>query len=588
MSSLIIQSHVMSPLIIQCHIMSQVTSPLIFQSLAMSSLIFQSHVMSPLIIQCHIMSQVTSPLIFQSLAMSRWSSRVTSCLRWSSRVTSWVSSCLRWSSRVSSPLSGSSRVSSRLRWPSRVSSHLSWSARVLPRLVWPSRTSSRHVYYPEPRPVAVVVLQPSTVLSRETVSKHQRLASSVEDPPLVSARTAGIPKPTHFNSPVPALIPLPEALPMMGIALLRLGCVHQKTAWVGGIHCDVSRGGGAQQQFLSATLWNCCRTSRGGGICCRNLQRCQWCSITNSQCVPSRLRSPSVNSRPVLSRPRRPSVNSRPVLSQLRRPSVSYHPCLVTAMEAVCELSPCLVMAKEAVCESSSCPVTAMEAVCELSSCPVTAKEAVCESSFCPVTAMEAICELLPCSEPAMEASYEPLSCPDPAMGAGYELSSCPAPAMGAIMNFCFVLNQLKKLLCVSQLYRSQPRRLLVNTLSCQFQSPTLNMDYLLVLCSQICLLHHPSRHSLSMSLVISCHPCSVSPSVNCWTVSLFSFCQEVRSCVICRCVRYQILCLPCFSQEVCWIICLSSFPLISLRVNCQPVEFQSMVLILNSLFVLM
>ncbi len=64
---------------------------------------------------------------------------------------------------------------------------------------------------PEPRPVAVVVLQPSTVLSRETVSKHQRLASSVEDPPLVSARTAGIPKPTHFNSPVPALIPLPEA-----------------------------------------------------------------------------------------------------------------------------------------------------------------------------------------------------------------------------------------------------------------------------------------------------------------------------------------------------------------------------------------
>ncbi len=83
---------------------------------------------------------------------------------------------------------------------------------------------------PEPRPVAVVVLQPSTVLSRETVSKHQRLASSVEDPPLVSARTAGIPKPTHFNSPVPALIPLPEALPMMGIALLRLGCVHQKTA----------------------------------------------------------------------------------------------------------------------------------------------------------------------------------------------------------------------------------------------------------------------------------------------------------------------------------------------------------------------
>ncbi len=35
----------------------------------------------------------------------------------------------------------------------------------------------------------------------------------------MSARAAGIPKPAHFNPPVPALIPLSEALSMMGIAL---------------------------------------------------------------------------------------------------------------------------------------------------------------------------------------------------------------------------------------------------------------------------------------------------------------------------------------------------------------------------------
>ncbi len=47
------------------------------------------------------------------------------------------------------------------------------------------------------------------------IIKPQRLASSVEDPPLVLARTTGIPKPAHSNPPVPELIPLSAALPMM-------------------------------------------------------------------------------------------------------------------------------------------------------------------------------------------------------------------------------------------------------------------------------------------------------------------------------------------------------------------------------------
>ncbi len=117
----------------------------------------------------------------------------------------------------------------------------------------------------------------------------------MRDAPLVSARAAGIPKPAHCTPPVPALIPLSEALPMMGIALLRLGCVHHfRTTPGDGTRCSFSRGGGtccrisrsggarfsffygggAQQCTLSLSCHgqrNCyhCRTSRGGGNRCR-------------------------------------------------------------------------------------------------------------------------------------------------------------------------------------------------------------------------------------------------------------------------------------------------------------------------------
>ncbi len=138
-----------------------------------------------------------------------------------------------------------------------------------------------------------------------------------------------------------------------------------------------------------------CRTSRCGGVCCRNLQRCQWY----------------------------PHMNPCLALSRLWRPSLWILSCPVTAMEAVCE--------------SLSCPVTAMEAICESSSCPVTAMEAVYESLSCPVAAIEAICELLPCFELTTEAinepsfahvtAYEPLSCPDPAKEADFEL---PVPSV--------------------------------------------------------------------------------------------------------------------------------------------------------------
>ncbi len=48
-------------------------------------------------------------------------------------------------------------------------------------------------------------------------SLYPSLVSSVRDAPLLSARVAGIRKPTYFSPPFPELIPLSEALPIMGI-----------------------------------------------------------------------------------------------------------------------------------------------------------------------------------------------------------------------------------------------------------------------------------------------------------------------------------------------------------------------------------
>ncbi len=45
----------------------------------------------------------------------------------------------------------------------------------------------------------------------------------------MSARAAGIPKPTHSSPPVPALVSLSEALPMMGIALCCVWAAYTTT-----------------------------------------------------------------------------------------------------------------------------------------------------------------------------------------------------------------------------------------------------------------------------------------------------------------------------------------------------------------------
>ncbi len=251
---------------------------------------------------------------------------------------------------------------------------------------------------------------PLTPRYSRSVLRFPSLVSSVRDVPLVSARAAGIPKSTHSNPYVPELISLPEALPMMGIALC-----------------------------------------------------CVWAAYSTTELLEvakSTVMSPEVAAH-AAEPPEAAVLASAPCM--VVAPSNSYPACHITVEGTVDEHCPYPVnelylfpdvttveppeMAASAAepsevsvvdtYESLSCPVTAMEAVCECSSCPVTAMEAVCESLSCPVVAMEAICELLPCFELATEAinepsfahvtAYELLSCPESAEEAGYEL---PVPSV--------------------------------------------------------------------------------------------------------------------------------------------------------------
>ncbi len=66
-------------------------------------------------------------------------------------------------------------------------------------------------------PESCHVLSATPRYSRSVLQYPSRV-SSVRDAPLVSARAAGIPKPTHSSPPVSELILLTEVLPIMGIA----------------------------------------------------------------------------------------------------------------------------------------------------------------------------------------------------------------------------------------------------------------------------------------------------------------------------------------------------------------------------------
>ncbi len=266
----------------------------------------------------------------------------------------------------------------------------------------------------------------------------------------MSARAAGIPKPTHFSPPVPELIPLHVVLPTMGIALWCIWAAYTTTeiletaaatkmslevaadaaeppgvvvhaavfpgATPAAVSPEVAADAAEPTEAAVLPLIPCMVVAPSNALAaCQVMVKG---TITELSASVETQDGTAVEPLEVAA-----STEEPPEVSVVSTYQLS--PCPVTAKEAVCELSPCPVTAKEAVCELSPCPVTAKKAVCELLPCPVMVKEAVCELSPCPVTAKEAVCELSPCLVTAMEPVSEPLLRSGPADRAVPELSSC-------------------------------------------------------------------------------------------------------------------------------------------------------------------
>ncbi|KAI2667135.1 Obscurin [Labeo rohita] len=185
--------------------------------------------------------------------------------------------------------------------------------------------------------------------SWKSVLKYLRLASSMEDPPLVSV--SGIPKPSLSTPPVPELIPPSAALSIMGIAL-----------------------------------------------------RCVWAMYTTTESPEKAACAPDPPEAAVSA-----AVSSEATMPTTVPPEVPAYTAepqeMATSASALCKVvAPSDTPPAR---ELSSCSEPAMEAVSELPVCLVMAMEATSEFPVCPVPATEAIFELSFCPEPAMEAGYE-------------------------------------------------------------------------------------------------------------------------------------------------------------------------------------
>ncbi len=259
----------------------------------------------------------------------------------------------------------------------------------------------------------------------------------------MSARAAGIPKPTHFSPPVPELIPLPVVLPTMGIALWCIWAAYTTTeilemaaatkmspevaadaaeppgvvvhaavfpeATPAAVSPEVAADAAEPTEAAVLPLIPCMVVAPSNALAA--------CQVTVKGTITELSASVETQNGTAV-------VPLEVAASTAEPPEVS--------VVSTYQLSPCPVTAKEAVCELSPCPVTAKEAVCELLPCPVTAKEAACELSPYPVTAKKAVCELSPCLVMAMEAVSEPLLRSGPADRAVSELSSCLVTATEA------------------------------------------------------------------------------------------------------------------------------------------------------------
>ncbi|ROK35860.1 hypothetical protein DPX16_17603 [Anabarilius grahami] len=150
----------------------------------------------------------------------------------------YVSSGLPESRHVSADLPEPRHISADLPEPRHISADLPEPRHVSVALPEPRHVSEdlpkpRHFSADLSEPRHIMAVTPEShlvaVVIPQHVIKHQRLASSVEDPVLVSVRTAGIPRPTHFSPLAPELIPLSAKLPIMGVALWCIWAAYTTT-----------------------------------------------------------------------------------------------------------------------------------------------------------------------------------------------------------------------------------------------------------------------------------------------------------------------------------------------------------------------
>ncbi|KAL0195040.1 hypothetical protein M9458_008612, partial [Cirrhinus mrigala] len=286
-----------------------------------------------------------------------------------------VTAAISVSSQVTAELHESSYVSADHPQPRHATSDRPEPRHVSPDLPEPHHVSSD---CPESRHVTSDHLDSRHVLSAaprssRSVLRSSSQVSSVRDPPLVSSRATGIPKPAPSSPIIIEILPPAAALPLMAIWCM----------WAA--HCAPEAS-----------------------------------SVHESAPVPLEVAAPTAEPPKGASSTYELSACPVMTLEAVCEPPAGPEP----ATETVYELSPCPELATEAMYEPPAFSVLAMEATYDLSALPATAKDVSCECPVCPVLAMEAIYELFACHVTAMEAVNEPSARPVTAMEAIIEVSA--------------------------------------------------------------------------------------------------------------------------------------------------------------------
>ncbi len=239
---------------------------------------------------------------------------------------------------------------------------------------------SFHVSAPQPEPLHVSAEPPESIPPRDlrSVLRVPCLISSVRDAPLVSVRTAGIPKSTHFGPLVPELIPLFEALPMMGIALCCV-CAAYTTTELPEV---------AKSTVMSPEVAADAAEPQGIVVLAAVLSEAMALAAASSE-VAAHAAEP----------PEAAMLVSAP--GMVVAPNNVLPACHVTVKETVTELhlppGVTTVEPPEVAASAAELPEVSVVSTYQVLPCSVTAKKAICELSPCPVTAKEAVCELSPC-----------------------------------------------------------------------------------------------------------------------------------------------------------------------------------------------